>query len=562
VQYTLTFSLFILFTLLPHLTYAISQNEFVDGRVNVPPEILTSVNALLPEQSNVDSAFLSGDYSPNLVLSDYANVTIYFIWEGAGYKNSLGYFTYEEDEQGNTTITSKQLIFPNASMTDPLRTGDFSHLRDIDGQIRTFEPGTRIGFFLVANGWPTDRIKTWPSNAANVPSSNPATNRSIPTYLTLEKLNPEIDQSQPELAQHVAMVQHTGVEGFLNSDDFMLVGIEDLNRVTGSDNDFNDLVFVVGANPPTAITTESEVMVVDPNDSDGDGAALGEDQFPNDPERASVQNTPSTGMTNIGFEDLYPSKGDADFNDAIVGYRWKVISDSQGRVKDIMSTFLLLARGAKKDHEFGFRLLELSGSMSGSVEIERVFSDDTQTRERLSLTVEDVINAGKRVKVFPSTMEALPPFEEEALVNTTSKQRSRQAAAARVLITFDEPVDPVVVAALPFDLYFGVKNKEGLFDVHMVGKPAFDDRPSILPVEEGPESFTNEDGLPWIIEIPNDWQFPLENVRIGKAYKNFDAWVNSRGTQHSDWYLTSESELLSDPIELFFQSYNWEISTP
>ena len=55
------------------------------------------------------------------------------------------------------------------------------------------------------------------------------------------------------------MVWMPGEAGFLDGDDYLLCGFEDLNRAVRSDDDFNDCVFIVTATPIAALgNTEAQ----------------------------------------------------------------------------------------------------------------------------------------------------------------------------------------------------------------------------------------------------------------------------------------------------------------
>ena len=67
-----------------------------DSFVSVPSSVTNTIGTILPESSNAGAAYLSQVYSPNLVVSETATVSVTFLWEGAGYRNTLGYFTYRD----------------------------------------------------------------------------------------------------------------------------------------------------------------------------------------------------------------------------------------------------------------------------------------------------------------------------------------------------------------------------------------------------------------------------------------------------------------------------------
>jgi len=83
-----------------------------------------------------------------LTLSSDSNVRVYFVGEGAGYRNTLGFAT----TGGGVTGSNAALIFPDASTWGnerygwaPLSPGDFVDLG-------TLKAGSALDFFLIADG--------------------------------------------------------------------------------------------------------------------------------------------------------------------------------------------------------------------------------------------------------------------------------------------------------------------------------------------------------------------------------------------------------------------------
>ena len=68
------------------------------------PDMLEDVREALPESRAVDASFLDPAYNPNLRFSQDGQVAISFINEGAGYRNSLGYFTFEDNSFDGLTF--------------------------------------------------------------------------------------------------------------------------------------------------------------------------------------------------------------------------------------------------------------------------------------------------------------------------------------------------------------------------------------------------------------------------------------------------------------------------
>ncbi len=119
------------------------------------PGILKLANQSLSEKTTT-SNFNSIALDPSkLVLAQDATVRVYFLNEGAGYRNSLGIAT----TGGGPLGPDAALIFPDASSSDgyggtnasvrtssePLAAGDFVDLG-------RYGAGTALDFFLIANG--------------------------------------------------------------------------------------------------------------------------------------------------------------------------------------------------------------------------------------------------------------------------------------------------------------------------------------------------------------------------------------------------------------------------
>jgi hypothetical protein len=179
--------------------------------IEMDPKDLNAIQALLPEQ-RVNRAFVNSAVDPNLRLLEKAEVSLTFIDEGAGYKNSFGYFLFDADNN----VLDTRTIFANASKVGgggSLRAGDTVDLG-------VFDAGTNIGFWLQADGF-------------NRPQGY--------TYYTLDHLN-------PDGLRHVAMIADVVNER-------VILGVEDLYNL--GDQDFNDIVFTFTASPFSAIDIAS-----------------------------------------------------------------------------------------------------------------------------------------------------------------------------------------------------------------------------------------------------------------------------------------------------------------
>lgn len=199
---------------------------------NVSIETQEMISNSLPESYPVpdyNPHYISSGYDTNLSINQTADVWVTFISEGAGYRNVLGFYTYDLDNPPTTTPSNEDItiIFPNASA---LGSGGGLQVGD-KVKIGTFEAGTGIGWVLLANAW----------------SSSAGT---VGTGLWKLYSNPDFNpEAQENLRYHNVLLNDPDNER-------VILGFEDIRRDYGScDNDFNDAIFYVTANPYTALKT-------------------------------------------------------------------------------------------------------------------------------------------------------------------------------------------------------------------------------------------------------------------------------------------------------------------
>jgi len=186
---------------------------------NILPGALSFIKANLPEGVNNSKSPIVEKVDPSkLVLASATDVTATFVYEGAGYHNTLGINTTGLGvKSGNPEI-----IFPDASSTDgfdnqstagirtpsePLLPGDFVNLG-------TYAAGTKLDFFLIADG---ANGGSSVYNSINGTSTNP------------DKLN------------HVGMFSPTMFASPDLNSPYVFVTFEDL--LGGGDRDYNDTIF-------------------------------------------------------------------------------------------------------------------------------------------------------------------------------------------------------------------------------------------------------------------------------------------------------------------------------
>ncbi|MEC4003992.1 DUF4114 domain-containing protein [Flavobacterium sp. SUN052] len=191
---------------------------------------LDLVHNSLPENYPVPTynpQYISSGYDSDLIVDSLADVWVTFVSEGAGYKNVLGFYTYDLNNPPTTAPTASQItiVFPNVSAAG----SGGSLVAGNKVKIGTFPAGTGIGWVLLANAWNGTQVTNGLWRLFSNPNFNPEANAS--------------------LRQHNVLLNDP-------TNERIILGFEDIRRDNGScDNDFNDAVFYISANPYTALRT-------------------------------------------------------------------------------------------------------------------------------------------------------------------------------------------------------------------------------------------------------------------------------------------------------------------
>jgi hypothetical protein len=407
---------------------AVNEHSFIDSQIEVPAAVMEAVHNTFPERHPVSSAYLSPTFDPNLVISDRTSVSVTFLWGVTGYRNSFGYFTYRLSSSG-IEILDRQLVFPNASSNKgTLQPGETATLRDGNGQVRYFEAGTRIGFFLVANGWNGSSVAGWNEQRPQLPSADPKVNAKVAhgVFTTVDALNPEVGADKPELARHTAMVQMLGNAAFLEGQPYFLVGMEDVRRDQGSDNDFNDVVFMVRSTVSNAFQGTHVLPVSSSNDDpDGDGVIGMNDFFPTDPTRATVASHPSGSLTAVtpspgGVSLPGSSKTSTSNSGSSTTAFTDEVRDGAGKTKDVIGTF--------------HRAHALSGPTALVLRNVPVHASGHLQLERFSMS-------GEHERTSSESLANYLHMERDGSMTFRYPElfRAGEGGSVRVVLTFDEP---------------------------------------------------------------------------------------------------------------------------
>ncbi len=273
-------------------------------------------------------------------------------------------------------------------------------------------------------------------------------------------------------------------------------------------------------------------------DTDQDGIPDVIDDYPNDPEAATDIYTPSAlGNGTFAFEDFWPKKGDYDFNDMVMSYRYINVLNSENKSVRFKMEMTLKAIGAGYHHEFGISL---------DVDKTKVESVTGNALNGSLISVEaNGLEANQEktvVIVFNDTFDHMRPPAGAQFVNTDDAETYVDPVSFNITIEFTEPIDPNTIGEAPFNM-FTFFSQDRTREIHLAGQEPTDLADLSLFGTEDDDSgietgkfYQDENNLPWAIHVMHEFRYPMEKKRINTAYNKLNDWGRSNGLTYKDWY--------------------------
>ncbi len=490
---------------------------------NIGSDLLSRLYASLPEA--VDLRKTHPEYidsiDKSVEITQDADVWITFISEGAGYLNSLLYYIYDKNSPPSTVadLSSVNVIFPNASFGGSgggMRSGDKVYLGK-------FKAGQMIGWLLFSNGY------NYSSQQVTLGNWDLHSNQALNSFI-----------ADPSLRQQNVLLKDP-VTGLA------ILGFEDIRRDYGTDNDFNDVLFSVSSNPATAVNTQVLSILTKPIDADGDGVTDNLDAYPNDAARAYNQYFPAQNSFNtLAYEDLWPSRGDYDFNDLVIAYNAQQVLNASNNVVDVKMTYQIQAVGGINNIGFAVQLPVPSTNLKQCV-VTPAYSGNS--------VIANGVETGQSKLVIPLFDDAHIAMKAPIgyLVNTVEGVSYINPQTSTVSLTFANPVSQSQLGTAPYNSFIYVNHRS--MEVHL---------PNLAPTDKADVSqfgqhadrskpaqgvyYLTYDDKPWGLLIPGTFNYPAEKQSIETVYTHFVPWAVSKGSQYKDWYSNSSGYRNSSEI--------------
>lgn len=276
-----------------------------------------------------------------------------------------------------------------------------------------------------------------------------------------------------------------------------------------------------------------------PVDSDGDGIADADDNFPDDPARTFINYFPVEGFGSLAFEDLWPGKGDYDFNDLVLDYRMKIVTNAQNKVTEVLADFAIKAIGAGLDNGFGFQFdnsalvaadVQVEGAVINENYIQLAANGIEENQDIPTYIVFDNANkimqstSGFGVNVYPEK-----PYVEPDTIRINIGVKPGVYSINELNVSGFNPF-LIVNKERGKEVHLPDRKPTKLADVSLFGQLEDDSKP------ESGRYYKTRNNLPWALNISSYFDHAIESVEITAAHLKFAAWAQSSGVKYSDWF--------------------------
>jgi LruC domain-containing protein/uncharacterized repeat protein (TIGR01451 family) len=248
---------------------------------------------------------------------------------------------------------------------------------------------------------------------------------------------------------------------------------------------------------------------------------------------------PALGLGTLAFEDLWPGKGDYDFNDLVIDYQFEIISNASNFVEQVTATFVIRAFGASFENGFGF---QLSGAINAA-DLNVTGFDLTENFITLAANGTEAGQSKPTIIVYDNAFAQMAHPGIGIGVNTEPNAPYVQPVTLTVNIDFKPNTYTINQLDISNFNPFLIVNKNRSHEVHLPNYPPTDlvDMSLFGQWEDASNPATGKyyvtvNNLPWAINIYESFDYPIEKQDILWVHLKFAEWAMSGGALFPDWY--------------------------
>ena len=481
-------------------------------RIQFTEKFNDAVNRTIPAMEDNDAIWSAIGNQTEVVLSEAANVRLYFVKHNSERNNALAYYTYTGSKPSRDDVNSSLVVaYPNLGNSSGLESGDCVVLKYRDGNTLSadFPAGAKIGFALIPDAYENGQV----TQPAHIVYSNNKFNSY--SFRNTENHSGSIMGERPQMVTFKA-------------DGHFVIGFEDMPRggtMPGSSGsvyhpaDYSDDVFVLYSNPITALP---EVPDVTP-----------------DPETEPKPDLEITTAGYYAFEDNWPKAGDYDMNDVVLKYS-RVLRCEGYTVTGVDEVYEFVNNGADYANAFGY---EIKGVKKNLIREVAITSSHTCAGQGLDAELADatimLFNNGKMVPL-----------------GTTFEVKTRFIAPLSYLDMFAPHPFTQINPYNPFIVVGGYSTGENFLakdrtEIHLpkytptpkANSSLFGTDEDISDPSKGLYYIRKGNKYPFALDLTRensvgDFKIPVEKEAVDVMYPKFKTWVEKGcGKIDSDWYL-------------------------
>lgn len=265
-------------------------------------------------------------------------------------------------------------------------------------------------------------------------------------------------------------------------------------------------------------------------DTDGDGINDNGDDYPLDSNKAFDVYYPTIGYQTISFEDLWPSKGDYDFNDIVISSKSHFVADAGGDYVEASFEISLDACGSSLASGLGIHFLDINGNAITSSIIDSV----------IGYGIKDP-NVTNGVIVYSNHFSAMSHY-----YTNTSTAYTGTPEIFNLTVKLKNTAKTSQPSTYVADLYYFDSTQRGR-EIHLPNKPPTSAASTTFfgtYSDDINNHYRTVNGLPWAMEIVTankTYKHPMEKIPITSAYSQFTSWASSMGSNNSTWYNSPNS---------------------
>ncbi len=248
---------------------------------------------------------------------------------------------------------------------------------------------------------------------------------------------------------------------------------------------------------------------------------------------------PASGFGTLAFEDLWPAKGDYDFNDLVIDYQFEITANVSNYIESVKATFIIKAFGASYENGFGFQLSESIDADDLNVAGYSI----TENFINLNANGTESGQTKPTIIVFDNAYNEMDHVSSGIGVNTQPNQPYVEPKTIELTIDFE----PNTYTLSQLEIYnfnpFLIVNKNRNIEVHLPNYPPTDlaDQSLFGQWDDASDPATGKyyvsgGNLPWAINIYEQFDYPVEKQDIVRAHLKFAEWAKSGGLLYPNWY--------------------------